>query len=79
MDANQFCRDETTAPAHVAHRLARGRDGGGAAAFAGDIRTNRAPFGHSRVRERAANRVLAARCTDLVLLARIGEACDTSA
>ena len=79
MDANQFCRDETIAPARVVHRLERIRDGGGSAAFAGDIRMHRPPFGHSRVRERAANRVLAARCTDLVLLARIGEACDTSA
>lgn len=69
MDANQDCRDEKTAPAHVARRLTRARDGGGTAAFAGDIRMHRPPFGQSRVRERAVNRVLAARCLDMALLA----------
>lgn len=73
MDANQFRQDESIAPAHVAHRLARGRGSGGTAAFAGDIRTHRPPFGHSRVHERAVNRVIAARCADFILLARIGE------
>lgn len=76
MNANQFCRsDDMTGPAPVVRLLARARaDGGGIAAFAGDIRTRRAPFVHSRVHERALNRVLAARCTDLALLARIGGA-----
>ncbi len=69
MNANQFCRDESTAPSHLAHRLARARTGRGTAAFAGDIRTHRPPFGVSRVHERAVNRVLAARCMDFAFLA----------
>ena len=69
MNANQFCRDDSTAPTHLAQRLARGRAGSATAAFAGDIRTHRPPFGVSRVHERAVNRVLAARCMDMAWLA----------
>ena len=68
MNANQFCRDESTAPAHLALRLARAQAGSQTAAFAGDIRTHRPPFGHSRVHERVVNRVIAARCLDMALL-----------
>lgn len=77
MDANQFCRDDHVTPAHVAHRLARARDGG-TAAFAGDIRMYRAPYGASRVRERAINRVIAARCMDFAFLGAIAGTRDVT-
>lgn len=72
MNANQSFRADS-----VPARLARLRDRTRAesnvvAVFAGDIRTQRELFSHSRVHQRAVNRVLANRCTDQILLQRLG-------
>ena len=72
MNANQSCRADAS-PARLARLRDRTRaDSNDVAAFAGDIRTQRELFLHSRVHQRAVNRVVANRCTDQILLQRLG-------
>lgn len=76
MNANQSCPTDA-----VPARLARLRDSArlgsnDVAAFAGDIRTQRGIFSHSRVHQRAVNRILANRCMDQVLLQRAFDSVD---